>query len=74
MTFDDLLSGKVESAVIVVRGAHVAWTKTWQGPGRPDHAAALADLMDHKAEAGAKQAGQRPCTASAPVSANKGAF
>lgn len=44
---DELLTGKIDRAILQ-RGKHyIAWTKTWEGPARPDYAAALADLRDH---------------------------
>lgn len=45
-TFDELLSGELESAVLVRGGQYVAWTRTWEGPSRPDLPAAKADLAD----------------------------
>lgn len=43
-TIDALLSGQVAHAIIERDGKYVAWTRTWEGPARPDYPAALADL------------------------------
>lgn len=29
---------------------YIAWFPTWEGPARPDYAAAFADLLDHNKE------------------------
>lgn len=42
-----LLSGKIDRAVIQDGKLWIAWTKTWEGPPRPDYAAASADLRDY---------------------------
>jgi hypothetical protein len=43
---EDRLSGKVKFGIFKKNNLYVAWTKVWEGPGRPDHAAAEADLRD----------------------------
>lgn len=42
----ELLTGQIDAAVLEKGGAYVAWTKDWQGPGRPDLPAAKSDLLD----------------------------
>jgi hypothetical protein len=41
-------SGDIRPRVVEHSGfsLYVAWTPTWEGPPRPDYAAAHADLMD----------------------------
>lgn len=45
-TAPELLSGKVDLAIVFRDEGYVAWTKTWEGPVRPDFPAAVADLRD----------------------------
>ena len=51
ITPEMLLSGKVLFAVLKRREGYVAWTRTWEGPVRPEYMAARADLLDRKGRA-----------------------
>ena len=49
LTPEQRLSGEYDYGIIALRGGdgdrlYAAWTKTWEGPARPDRIAALADL------------------------------
>jgi hypothetical protein len=35
------------NGVKTLQGVFVAYTPTWEGPGRPDYPAAMADLRDY---------------------------
>ncbi len=45
-TPQDLLSGQLDSAILLRQGGYVAWTRIKEGPLRPDLPAAKADLSD----------------------------
>ena len=44
------LSGEFDCGIIALAGTterlYAAWTKTWEGPARPDRGAAIADLRE----------------------------
>jgi hypothetical protein len=42
----DITPRIVERNTCTSNATYVAWTPTWEGPPRPDYAAALADLRD----------------------------
>jgi hypothetical protein len=44
-----LLTGAVDATVIEKDGKYIAWTKTWEGPARPDFPGACADLSERLA-------------------------
>lgn len=41
-----LLTGLIKRAVVRHGNQYVAWTRTWEGPARPDYPAAAADLAE----------------------------
>lgn len=41
-----LLTGLIKYAIVHHGNQYVAWTRTWEGPARPDWAAAWADLSE----------------------------
>jgi hypothetical protein len=45
-SFEELLSGRLDYAILVCDQCFVAWSKTGEGPTRPDFLAAAADLRD----------------------------
>jgi hypothetical protein len=46
LTPDERCSGRFDCSVLRIGRLFVAWTRTKEGPGRPDFATALADLRD----------------------------
>ncbi len=56
-SFEELLSGKLDYAILVRKPTghqqyFVAWSRTKEGPARPDFPAACADLRDMLVENG----------------------
>jgi hypothetical protein len=43
-----VLAGDIKPRVFQDAAGYVAWTPTWEGPPRPDYAAACADLADRR--------------------------
>jgi hypothetical protein len=43
-----LLTGLIKFAIVRHGDKYVAWSRTWEGPARPDFAAAAADLAERK--------------------------
>jgi hypothetical protein len=45
-SFEEMLSGKLDYAILVRNQCFIAWSRTKEGPARPDFLAASADLRD----------------------------
>jgi hypothetical protein len=43
---EELLTGNYVGGVIKRQGMYIAWTRTWEGPARPEYMSARADFID----------------------------
>jgi hypothetical protein len=49
-TTHELMSGEIDYAILCRNDGYMAWSKTREGPIRPDFAAAVADVKDMKVQ------------------------